>query len=171
MRLFFVMILCAVISIQLAAANENVNLDVNKTSPAENLANAKRFIKGDLPNTARTFLDAIPKTAPEYKEAKRLYAKLPALQKKEEAEDRKFRAAEQIEERKNFAKYYETELQYKGIRGSVSTQGKSNTTLKIISVLVNRLENDKKLLAELRRLNFKKLVLSDGATLTTISLN
>ena len=98
MRLFFVMILCAVISIQLAAANENVNLDVNKTSPAENLANAKRFIKGDLPNTARTFLDAIPKTAPEYKEAKRLYAKLPALQKKEEAEDRKFRAAEQIEE-------------------------------------------------------------------------
>ena len=155
--------MCVVISIQLATANEIVN----KNSPAENLARAKGFIKSELPREAKTFLDAIPKTAPEYKEAKRLYAKLPALMKLEEEE----RSKMQAEERKEFAKAYETELDYKGIRGTVSVQGKGNTTLKINCALRKRLANDNKLLSALRQLNFKKLLVSDGVTLTTVTPN
>lgn len=163
MRILFVTIMWAVISIQLATANEIVN----KNTSAENLARAKGFIKGELPREAKTFLDAIPKTAPEYKEAKRLYAKLPALMKLEEEE----RSKMQAEERKEFAKSYESELAYKGIRGTVSVQGKNNTTLKINSALRKSLANDNKLLAALRQLNFKNLLVSDGVTLTTVTLN
>ncbi|BEH11035.1 MULTISPECIES: hypothetical protein [Geobacter] len=163
MRVLFVAIICVVISIQLAMANEIVN----KNTPAENLKRAKGFIKAELPREAKTFLDAIPKTAPEYKEAKRLYTKLPALMKLEEQELSKMQA----EERKEFAKSYEMELDYKGISSTVSVQGKGNTTLKINCALRRRLANDQKLLASLRQLNFKNLLVSDGVTLTTVTLN
>ncbi|HIJ88589.1 MAG TPA: hypothetical protein HPP97_13065 [Desulfuromonadales bacterium] len=171
MRLLAVAFLCMTIFAQSAFANENASPAFYNKSPAEHLADAKRFLKYGQPHVARIQLDAIPKTAPEYKEAQRIYAKLPALEKKEAGEDIKYEAVGQIEDRKNFAKYYETELDYKGIRGTVSVQGKGNTTLKINCALRKRLANDNKLLSDLRRLKFKKLLISDGVTLTTVTLN
>ncbi|MBI5484485.1 MAG: hypothetical protein HY888_08490 [Deltaproteobacteria bacterium] len=157
----------------LASANEQFD----KMPPAEHLMRAKRVISQLDARAARLHLQAIPPSAPEYVEAKKLLATMPALEKKQVdaarkkvISDRKQAQADLktgVQIRKLFAKSYERQLLDKGLDAYASAVGKNCTSLKVKWILVNRplvhqLCNNATFIQSLRDMGFKKLLMVDG---------
>ena len=162
----FIIILC-LFTATLASAGEKFD----KMTPAEHLKYAKDAISKNAAVPAKMHLDAIPRQAREYAEAKELYVKLGDKQadsrRASEEKAKKIETQRLLAVRKVFAKEYERSLLDKGFDAYASTHGKNHTTLKLKWVLISRplvhkVCNDMDLIERLRSMGFKKFILSDG---------
>ncbi len=177
---WWVWVLALIILYILIAQNKKPS-GYQKMSPAEHLSHAKKALElNNIPDATNQMnhLDALPKESPLFAEAEILRKELILKQKQQEEVLKKEQAAAEekqkrendlvlMQARKDFAKTYEKELLQQGMDAYVTTQGQDHSVLQIRYILMNKsfvhdLSNNAEFTDTLRRMEFKKLKLTNG---------